>query len=1119
MSRRFALLLLVAGACVRPTLPAGSAESLQVGATAIGRFLATPVDDPQPHDYQIELGAAEPIVIDVHSNACGLEVSATAELEEEQERTDVGSGPGFDARLQWTTNVAGRWRITVRRATPCACGGEFSITVRAAVAQSVDKDTELALDRAALTKRLAAWGPEASACRAMALFAQATLEYKKGDRERGLTLGREAIDAYKTAPATDGVMLAHLYRITGYRYLRLGRIDDERAIDREALVAVEPLLPPDHLATGWAHDNLCAGFVHEKRWQEALPHCSRALAIFELRLPATGPELLRMRSLLGTTYNGLGRPRDALAQNSVAVAALRETLPAGDPERISAEQSYAYALTTLGHFDAARAIWRDLIALGGPGATDHYRELRALSLVNLGYIAGHLGDHAQALAAYREAQSIQVELHGDMHWASAAATESVAVEEWALGRLEVALQTLDGAIATYRALGKHELKRLPNALTNRSVILERLGRLEAARDSSAEALALAERDLSVGPDHHDVARARCQWANLRSRLGDLSPEVDQLFAQAIERIDAQVGAGHMFGYRCRLAHAEHKQRSGDSAGAFAQALRAEDESLRDLQLLFAGLPEKEALGAMHERGAALRLAASLSGTGPLATAGQLVALWDRVARSRGAVLDAMIQQRQRHHRDVVSPHRELTEELEHTVAEAARALLSPGNDESRRALAAALDRKAALEEELARVSGGALRASRSSNSSLQQLLGQLAPDEALVAFWRVARPKDEVGDARYLAFIRPAGGGAVRCLDLGSAGEVDRRIEAWRRQAMRGSARFANQYDATSRALAARIWDPLQTALGQPRRLYIVADSALLRVNWNGLVDTDGRYLVESDLVIQTLDTERDLIPAAPSAEPATGLVAFVAPTFDRSALPTLTASNAFRGTVATCSEMQALTFAPLPHARRELESIVSAWSARPGPSETLQSFTGALATEEQFKREAPRHRLIHLATHGYFLPASCQSGASRPENALLRAGLALAGANQRNAVRDREDGILTAEEIATLDLSHVELAVLSACDTGLGDIVDGEGVFGLRRAFRLAGAKQLVMSLWPVPDRETGQLMARLYRELNNSRHDPSLALKRASLAILRRQRAGGRPASPTCWTAFVAH
>jgi CHAT domain-containing protein len=158
--------------------------------------------------------------------------------------------------------------------------------------------------------------------------------------------------------------------------------------------------------------------------------------------------------------------------------------------------------------------------------------------------------------------------------------------------------------------------------------------------------------------------------------------------------------------------------------------------------------------------------------------------------------------------------------------------------------------------------------------------------------------------------------------------------------------------------------------------------------------------------------------------------------------------------------------------------------------------------------------RLLHVATHAFFLenlPAPGSTSESSPfENPLLRSGLVFAGANA--LASGAEDGVLTALEASALDLSGTELLVLSACETGLGEARSSDGVYGLRRAFALAGARSQVMSLWKVNDEATRRLMADFYERLFRG-EDRSEALRQAQLSILR------NPVlrSPYYWAGFV--
>jgi CHAT domain-containing protein len=241
------------------------------------------------------------------------------------------------------------------------------------------------------------------------------------------------------------------------------------------------------------------------------------------------------------------------------------------------------------------------------------------------------------------------------------------------------------------------------------------------------------------------------------------------------------------------------------------------------------------------------------------------------------------------------------------------------------------------------------------------------------------------------------------------------------------------------------------------------------------------------------------------------------------------------------------MQFPPLEGTRREAREIASLWTD--SPAQILESRD---ANERAFKKAAPGHRVLHLATHGFFLGSDCPPAAAlrsgsgqavRPgqagtrsigglstaakagpklelgEGPLLLSGLALAGANRRAiAGPDDEDGILTAEEVTALNLEGVEWAVLSACDTGLGEVKAGEGVFGLRRAFQVAGVRTVIMSLWPIDDQAARLWMRTLYERRLKGHLSTAEAMRAASLSVLRARRARGQTTHPFYWAAFVA-
>ena len=313
--------------------------------------------------------------------------------------------------------------------------------------------------------------------------------------------------------------------------------------------------------------------------------------------------------------------------------------------------------------------------------------------------------------------------------------------------------------------------------------------------------------------------------------------------------------------------------------------------------------------------------------------------------------------------------------------------------------------------------------------------------------------------------------------------------------------------------------------LGDATHLLISPDGALNLVPFGALVDEQGRYIVER-YAISYLTSGRDLLRLQAQRQSQSPPVVLADPLFGE---PEMTeaarvearklkqsAMNRKRQSMTTGSDLTSVYFAPLSGAAREAQTIRSLF-----PEAVV--LTGAEAAESVLKQTvAPR--LLHIATHGFFLddspkPAgnldagdrrSISASNIRIENPLLRSGLALAGANLREASGD--DGILTALEASGLNLWGTRLVALPACDTGLGEIRNGEGVYGLRRAFVLAGTETLVMSLWPVSDYATSEIMAAYYKGLKQGLGRGE-ALRQVQLGMLKRR---GRE-HPFYWASFI--
>jgi CHAT domain-containing protein len=391
--------------------------------------------------------------------------------------------------------------------------------------------------------------------------------------------------------------------------------------------------------------------------------------------------------------------------------------------------------------------------------------------------------------------------------------------------------------------------------------------------------------------------------------------------------------------------------------------------------------------------------------------------------------------------------------------------------------------------------------------------------------------------------------GEVALVPLGPASRIDSLATAWNdavRAGATGSWRARNEAIAHrfGIALRARIWDPIASRVRGAGRTFVVPDGTLGLVNLDALPAGADRFLAEVAPPFQYLSSERETVPSLRGTN--RGLLAVGGTDFDANPRSVALVAAAFestpkapatyRGARSSCSDFNALRFEPLPGSAAEVRVVAGLWraGAPPDEREQVRLLTGTEAGEAAFKRLAPSARILHVATHGFFLEGTCGGGttprarratsglqdeAIAGENPLLLSGLALAGSNQRErAATGDDDGVLTAQEIAAMNLDGMEWAVLSACESGVGRVQQREGVLGLPRAFLTAGCRTVVTSLWPVDDRAAQTWMASLYHyRLNDGLATPD-CVRAASLEALRGRRHGNASTLPLYWASFLA-
>ncbi len=377
----------------------------------------------------------------------------------------------------------------------------------------------------------------------------------------------------------------------------------------------------------------------------------------------------------------------------------------------------------------------------------------------------------------------------------------------------------------------------------------------------------------------------------------------------------------------------------------------------------------------------------------------------------------------------------------------------------------------------------------------------------------------------------------IAMIDIGDAREIDELILTTREMLYNarreiykyGDRKAERMLNKFTRRLYNIIFKPLIASDKNISQIFISPDAQLNLLPFEILPGPDERFNIEK-YKISYLSSGRDLMKYRGGQKYENWALVMAEPDFAHSPEYTVTGEElatpgmpnigyrfeSYRGSSGCLNS----DFSPLlPHTKAEAVAVTELLKLRADLE--VRAYYGAEALEEVLKRMTSVPRVVHLATHGFFCEDTDLGGEGLSENPLLRSGIALAGANCFRNKKDIgediqvEDGIATAFEISGLDLNGTELVVLSACESGVGEVKNGEGIYGLRRAFQHAGARSIIMSLWDVPDRETREIMVRFYDYWLNGQTKQQ-ALRLSILDAIDEFRRSYGAAHPYFWGAF---
>jgi CHAT domain-containing protein/Tfp pilus assembly protein PilF len=898
--------------------------------------------------------------------------------------------------------------------------------------------------------------------RADALFEQRHYQEAIALQQRALATSEKALGPEDPETATSLDHLAALYRTTG-AYAKA------EPLYLRALSIREKALGPEHPNTAASLNNLAELYRINGAYAKAEPLYLRALAINEKALGPEDPKTAVLLNNLATLYYSTGAYAKAEPLYVRALTTRQRALGSEHPDTAASLNNLAALYRVTGAYAKAEPLLQRALAINEKARGPEHPDTAAL-LNNLAELYERTGAYAKAEPLYLRVLAISEKVLGPEHPDTALSLNNLA--------------------ELYRATGAY-------------------GKAEALFQRS-----LAINEKALGPEHPRTALSLDNLAGLYDSTGAYA-KAERLFQQALAIREKALGPEHP-GTANSLNNLAALY---EATGAYAKAewlmerVEAIEESNTRRFLLTGSEARQQAYLQLRIDNTIARVSFSLSHPTTRATALALTG----VLQYKGRILDSISGNAGRLRGSVAPQDLRLFDRLSGVAQELSTLTYSPPLNLSSQDLQEHLRALAQEQEQLeAQLSSRSSEFRQTVTPITLESVRQALPIDAVLAEWFRYQPWDTKGKSwsapQYVVFLlRKIGEPAA--IYLGPAQPIEDLVVDLRRALSDPTSTY---YADVAKDLSEKLVKPLSPHLVQGARLLLSPDAALNLVPFAALVDEHGDYLAKH-FEITYLTSGRDLLRMAAEPAPRADTVMLADPSYGRSEHRGLLAEAGLQPTRSSDLDRSGLVFTPLPGSALEAKALQSLLKLDP-----QNVFTGDRATEAHL-RELHGPRILHMATHAFFLNDQELAAFLKPfgpgpekplplgENPLLRAGLALAGANTRQSGA-ADDGILTAAELAQLDLHGTQLAVLSACETGVGSVHTGEGVYGLRRALVLAGAQAQLVSLWKVADSATQELMVDYYQRLLKG-EGRAQALRAAQLTMMT------NPARqhPYYWAAFI--
>jgi CHAT domain-containing protein len=879
-------------------------------------------------------------------------------------------------------------------------------------------------------------------------------------------------------------------------------------------------------------DNQFMALYQRGEYAEAAKIGERILAIREKSLGPEHPDTAASLNDLADQYVSMGDYARAEPLNQRALAIREKMLGPEHPDTAISLNNLASLHQAKGDYARAEPLYKRALAICEKTLGPEHPNT-AIALDNLGGLYQIIGDYARAEPLYKRSLAISEKALGPEHPGTAMSLNNLAELYRLTGDYARAEPIHQRALAVREKVLGPEHPDTAMSLNNLAALYEEKG--DYARAEPLNQRALAIREKMLGPEHPDTAISLNNLGGLYRSMGDYA-RAEPLLKRALAISEKALGPEHpnTASFLTNFASEQGAANKNDEAfDLFQRGLQARNRTIANV---FQIATETQKLKFVQQSSGGYEALLSLIHQKFPDDQDKIRAGLDAALSRKAIVFDAQSRQNEAIAASPDPAIKALWNSLATQRSMLAKQLQGGPGRATPEIYRQRVDQ---LQADIGKLESGLAAKSPLVAADLAQrkvtaerLAALLPSDTVLVEFvkihdvdWTQGKLSDK---QRYLAFVLHPDQ-RVDLVDLGKAEALEAKGKALLDQLQ---AQLENMPEdlqrippiTADRELYDALWKPLVPSVGAATQVVISPDGSLNLVPFAALMAPDGKYLVES-LEFSYVTSGRDLARTQPF-QPETDLFLAANPDFGVAAKPAeQTPETLPRGKVRSGDfDKESVPFSPLPSTQIEADQVPQLLQ-----DPRKQVMTGAAATETAVL-SSRRPKVLHLATHGFFLPdqpepkpetgpARLDRPPSLPkgyENPLIRSGLAFAGANHAREAQGGADGILTALEVSGMDLHGTALVTLSACQTAVGEVQSGEGVYGLRRAFALSGAEHLMMSLWPVADATTAQQMMKFYQLFGQGTPAPH-ALRLAQLETIAKLRQDHGQAPPSLWAPFI--